>query len=139
MLLELLFLAKDMDGVDIPDDEKMTPNQGIRRSAMYAISMSGCISIVGGLAVGGMTSLQTSWPLGVSRGFPLVLAIGIFMFLFFGGEAYLKHYLLRFMLYRLGRCPGATCAVSPTKLKFARYTLRCCRCGRWSSVAYAQL
>ena len=33
-------------------------------------------------------------------GLPFGLAVGFFMLLFFGGEACLKHYLLRILLYR---------------------------------------
>jgi hypothetical protein len=78
---------------------KMTPNQGIHRSAYNALGSGLFLGLVCGLVAG----------LGLGGGLVFGLGIGVgsglIGGLYFGGRSVLQHYILRWMLYRNGFLP----------------------------------
>jgi DNA polymerase III delta prime subunit len=78
---------------------KLSPNQGIKNSAQSAFMFGPFIGIPLTLFVGLVFGLELDNMLGIGLG--AVLFLG-FMF---GGEAVIKHYLLRLMLYLNGYMP----------------------------------
>jgi hypothetical protein len=76
-------------------DERAVPNEGIRRSAQYALAAG----LIGGLAaglIGGLAAgLIFGLPSGISAGLGFALVFALTLALGFGGDAYLQHYLVR--------------------------------------------
>jgi hypothetical protein len=80
-------------------EDRVSPNQGIKNSAKNALMFGPFIGIPLTLLVGLVFGLELDNMLGIGLG--AVLFLG-FMF---GGEAVIKHYLLRLMLYLNGYMP----------------------------------
>lgn len=88
------------------------PNEGIRRSRRNALI---CLLIIGlgaGLSAGlvagvmfGMMSIGYELAIGLDTGLPFGLVVGLVVGLHHGGVAYLKHYVLRFLLWRNDYAP----------------------------------
>ena len=76
-------------------DERATPNEGIRRSAQYAL----IAGLIGGLAaglIGGLASgLAFGLHAGIAAGLGFALTFALTLALMFGGDACLQHYLVR--------------------------------------------
>ncbi len=95
-----------MSGTTIEDQRRLVPNQGIRRSAPNGL-VFGLISAV---IVGLLAELSFGLIQGLSYGLSLVLPIGLsaglsaglLVGLLYGGLACLRHYVLRFLLWRTG-------------------------------------
>jgi eukaryotic-like serine/threonine-protein kinase len=76
-------------------DERVAPNEGIRRSAQYAL-IAGLIGglaagLIGGLACGLAFGLHA----GIAAGLGFALTFALTLALMFGGDACLQHYLVR--------------------------------------------
>jgi hypothetical protein len=80
-----LFFGLSGDARTVAVDAKTTPNQGVRQSAKYAI----LTGLVGGLVAGLVGGL----------------VFGLYSGLICGGEAAIKHGILRFFLWRQGCMP----------------------------------
>jgi hypothetical protein len=97
--LGLLIALKQLSGSEVELEKKVVPNQGIRRSAYYAIGVGLSVGVSTGLTFGLLAKLfggsEYQFVIGISFG----LAIGLIMALFLGGEASIKHFLLRVKLY----------------------------------------
>jgi hypothetical protein len=74
-------------------EERVSPNQGIKNSAKNALMFGPFIGIPLTIFVGWAFELELDNMLGIGIG--AVLFLGFI----FGGEAVIKHYLLRLMLY----------------------------------------
>jgi hypothetical protein len=86
-------------------DERVVPNEGIRRSAQHAVVIGLISGLVAGLA-GGLAGGLVRGPasgLSVGVGFGLVFALTVAMV--FGGAACLQHYVVRTWLLRAGIAP----------------------------------
>ena len=86
-------------------EERVVPNEGIRRSAEYAlvVGLSAGLAggVAGGLAAGRLAGLAAGLSAGL--GFGLVFALTVAMV--FGGAACLQHYVVRAWLVREGIAP----------------------------------
>jgi hypothetical protein len=89
------------------------PNEGIRRSLRNAAFAGLLFAPIGGLMSGlvcgfafGLIGGLPGWPiLGMGFGLVFGLLIGFQFFLIHGTIAWIKHYLLRFYLWRAGMIP----------------------------------
>jgi eukaryotic-like serine/threonine-protein kinase len=76
-------------------DERATPNEGIRRSAQYALAagLIGALSagLIGGLAAGAAFGSRA----GIASGLGFALTFATTLALKFGGDACLQHYVVR--------------------------------------------
>ena len=122
----LLFgFLQGVSGVTIEDQRRAVPNQGIRRSALNGLVFGFVSTVVVGLVVGLSVVLQTylnglagygpsivlsdvpsavlniELPTGILVG----LSAGLMVGLLNGGLASLRHYVLRFLLWRSGSMP----------------------------------
>jgi hypothetical protein len=113
----LLGLFQGVSSVTIEDQHRIVPNRGIRRSALNGLVL-GLISavIVGllgalslglyfGLSYGLNYGLRVGLGFGLSAGLLAGLIVGLLAGLLKGGLAYLRHYVLRFLLWRIGSVP----------------------------------
>ncbi|EFH84718.1 helix-turn-helix domain-containing protein [Ktedonobacter racemifer] len=99
---------------ELIDDQRqfVKPNEGIRRSIRHALFAGGIFGSVGGLTGGVICSMAfglagiPGWPI-LGAGF--AIAIGIVFahkfFAFYGGIAWLEHYVLRALLWLKGEIP----------------------------------
>lgn len=76
-------------------DERTVPNEGIRRSAQYALAAG----LIGGLVAGPIGGLASGFVLGlhagIAAGLGFALTFALALALIFGGNACLQHYLVR--------------------------------------------
>ena len=81
-------------------ETKTVPNQGIRQTAKNAVILGLIFGLIAGLPAGlfGGLGLAAGLCNGLIVGLMVVLILG-------GGEAFIRHYLLRFILYRNGHIP----------------------------------
>jgi hypothetical protein len=101
----LIGLFQGVSSETIGDQQRMAPNQGIRRSAFNGF-VFGCISAVSiGLASRLIFGLGVSPSIGLDVGLIFGLSVGLLVFLLKGGLAYLRHYVLRYLLWRTGSIP----------------------------------
>ncbi len=103
LTLGLLLLVRNTTGQEI--EARMTPNQGIRRSALNALLVGASVGLASATFVELLVHLLNGTAFQLVFGPLFGLAIGTFMVLFFGGGACLKHYLMRLYLYRSGVMP----------------------------------
>jgi hypothetical protein len=103
LALGLLIIAKGLTGSEVK--VKTSPNQGIWASAYNAVGVGLSVGLTSGAPIGLLAGLLGGGSYRLAFGLPFGLAVGLFMALFFGGEACLKHLLLRMMLYREGLVP----------------------------------
>ena len=103
--LALLLMARDASWREEDDELRMRPNQGIARSTRNALVVSAAVGLASGAAIALLLGLVLNVGIGAALGGVLGVAVAIFMALFFGGEAYLKHWLLRALLWRQGLGP----------------------------------
>jgi hypothetical protein len=90
----------------------LRPNEGIRRSLRNGLIAGGLFGFIGGLVSGLMSGFAfalagiTDW---MTLGIGLAFVFGIIFFVqfltFYGGIAFVKHYLLRYYLWRAGHLP----------------------------------
>jgi hypothetical protein len=78
---------------------KIRPNQGIWRSAYYALLTGLGAGLVSAAGIGLLTGLILGPLFGVAFGPPFGVAIELFASLFFGGEPCIQHLLLRLIFY----------------------------------------
>lgn len=105
LMLGLLMFARGLDWGELEIEQKITPNQGIRRSALNAALMSVGVGLSAGVGMGLLLNIALGEIFTFTGGVPFGLGIAIAMFLFYGGEASVMHLLLRFMLYRADMIP----------------------------------
>jgi hypothetical protein len=105
LALSLLVLVRDAGWRD--DEVRSVPNQGIWRSARNALLISAGVGLSSGAAIGLVLGVIVGVSLGIVFGIAFGGGVSLFMWLFFGGETYLKHFLLRAMLSRGGVIPWA--------------------------------
>jgi serine/threonine protein kinase len=109
-------LSELLDGVasDILDSSRrIAPNQGIRRSARNGLLVGLIMALAAGLIIGLFLTLDhtlfigpTPGPAyGVVRGVAYGLGIGLLAWLFGGGDAWIKHLILRLLLSSSGSIP----------------------------------
>ncbi|MBS1967947.1 MAG: hypothetical protein JST60_19450, partial [Chloroflexi bacterium SZAS-1] len=103
--LALLLMARDASWREEDDELRMRPNQGIARSTRNALVVSAAVGLASGAAIALLLGLVLDVGIGAALGGVLGIAVAIFMVLFFGGEAYLKHWLLRALLWRQSLVP----------------------------------
>ena len=102
----LLFSSffREIASTTIEDQHRAVPNQGIRHSALNGVIYGLVIALLVGLSVG----LTFKWGEGltaVTAGLIVGLSIGLPAGLSKGGLAYLRHYILRILLWRQGAIP----------------------------------
>ena len=103
-------LIGGVSGLQLIEQLRIRPNQGIQRSGRNALRMGVVFGLLGGLAFGLLGGLVGFRMLG---GLVLVLVFGLVPVLVgglvggldFGGAAYLQHYLLRWILWRSRALP----------------------------------
>ncbi len=97
----LLGLFEGVSSETIGDQHRVVPNQGIRRSARNSLVLglisTGIVWLLSGLSIG-LSS-------GLSYGLIIGLSAGLLAGLLNGGLACLRHYVLRFLLWRAGSIP----------------------------------
>jgi DNA polymerase III delta prime subunit len=86
-------------------DERAVPNEGIRRSAQYAVIVGLSLGLSAGLIFGLSAGLIFGFPSGLSAGVSCGLSFGVGSGLMFGGDACLQHYVVRGWLVREGDAP----------------------------------
>jgi hypothetical protein len=131
----VLGLLQSVSGVTVEDQRRVVPNQGIHRSALNGLVLGLISTVIVGLVVGliiGLASqgsqvdrliagLSTGLSAGLSTGLiagliaglstgliaGLIagLSAGLSAGLLYGGLAFLRHYVLRFLLWRTGSVP----------------------------------
>jgi eukaryotic-like serine/threonine-protein kinase len=102
-------LVGGVSGLQITEQLRIKPNQGIQRSGRNALRMGLVFGLLGGL-LGGLVFRLLGWLLGFMLvgwlaavlvfGLVPVLVGWLVGWLGFGGAAYLQHYLLRWILWR---------------------------------------
>ncbi len=97
----LLGLSRGVSGVTIEDQQRVVPNQGIRRSALNGLLLGLISTVIVGL-LGGPFALLTS---DLRTALLVVLSAGLLLGLLNGGLASFRHYVLRFLLWRTGAAP----------------------------------
>ena len=107
----LLGLFQGVSSETIEDRHRVVPNQGIRRSARNSLVL-GLIStaivwLVCGLSIGLSEGLSYRYRLSAVLSFGLIIGLsaGLLAGLLNGGLACLRHYVLRFLLWRAGSVP----------------------------------
>jgi hypothetical protein len=88
----------------LPEEEHIKPNQGIWRSMRHGIFLG----LGTGLSIGsifGFVGWLIFGPAGVSIGFIGMLTVGSIGWASGGGRAYIKHVVLRFLLWHAGSTP----------------------------------
>jgi hypothetical protein len=129
----VLGLLQSVSGVTIEDQRRVVPNQGIHRSALNGLMLGLISMVIVGLVVGliiGLSSngvnkliaditaglsarliadiiagLSAGLSVGLSAGLIAGLSAGLSAGLLYGGLAFLRHYILRFLLWRTGSVP----------------------------------
>jgi hypothetical protein len=86
-------------------DERTAPNEGIRRSARYAIVIGSCLGLSAGLVFGLSAAQLIGIPRGMAAGLSGGFAVGAACGLMFGGAACLQHYVIRGWLVRNSIAP----------------------------------
>lgn len=90
-------------------DQRTVPNEGIRRSARYALGTGISASLIVGLPLTGpfIWQSQDEGTLSevLSLGLLAGLTVGVPVGLVFGGAAWLQHYRVRVLLVRAGAAP----------------------------------
>jgi hypothetical protein len=86
-------------------DERAVPNEGIRRSARYAIFVGLPLGLSAGLAFGFFAGLVYGSPSGLSAGLAIGWAFAAASALMFGGAACVQHYVVRVWLVRHSIAP----------------------------------
>ncbi|MBE9053449.1 NACHT domain-containing protein [Nostocales cyanobacterium LEGE 11386] len=93
-------------GFYAPDvEEKKFPNQGIKKSAMYAIIFGVMGGTIFGFFLGLGSGLINGFGFGLKLGLGVVLTAGLILGLYFGGQVCIQHFILRLILYRNGYIP----------------------------------
>jgi energy-coupling factor transporter ATP-binding protein EcfA2 len=105
VLMLTLVLAQSIAGRDEDDALRTRPNQGIAASLRNAALLSLGVGIPGMIGMGSLITLILGSFLGFLPGLLFGLGIALFMWSFFGGESYTKHFLLRALLARAGHAP----------------------------------
>jgi hypothetical protein len=105
LALGLLVLSRGLNGSEVQLEEKDVPNQGIVRSGYNALGVGLSIGLTSGGPIGILVGLLAGSSFQYVFGLPFGLAVGLILALFYGGEACLKHLLLRVKLYRDGLVP----------------------------------
>jgi hypothetical protein len=95
----LLGIFRGVASATIDDRLRAVPNQGIRHSALNALSYGLVVAIPVG--VGGTLLFSGIWTAGLIMG----LSVGLLTGLFNGGLACLRHGILRILLWRSGAIP----------------------------------
>lgn len=86
-------------------EERFAPNEGIRRSAKYALVAGLSAGLVGGVA-GGLAAGRLAGPAsGMSAGLGFGLVFTLTVAMVFGGAACLQHFIVRAWLAREGIAP----------------------------------
>src|SRR6266702_1208959 len=98
-------LLYGLSGISINASLRRKPNQGIRHSGGNALRLGIPIAIGTGLVFGLVYGLIGGLVVGLLYGLVVGLLGGLFVGLAFGGEAYLRHYLFRFLLWWGGALP----------------------------------
>jgi NACHT domain len=93
----LIGLFQGVSSETIGDQQRMAPNQGIRRSAFNGLVLGFISAMSAGLIFGLI--------IGLSYGLIIGLSAGLLAGLLKGGLASLRHYVLRFLLWRSGAIP----------------------------------
>jgi serine/threonine protein kinase len=97
----------------LDDSNRMIPNQGIRRSARNSVQISLIVGLTGGLLIGSVLGLiyglldgaNEGWGIGLLYGITSAIDIGIISGLLRGGDACIKHVVLRLQLWLARRMP----------------------------------
>jgi hypothetical protein len=76
-------------------DERAVPNEGIRRSAQYALAAALSAGLAAGLIGGLASGLAFGLHAGIGAGLGFALTFALALALVFGGNACLQHYLVR--------------------------------------------
>lgn len=103
--LALLLIARDARTREDEDSVRMRPNQGIARSTRVALTMSAALGFFSACATALLLSRLIGTGVSIALGLLVGLALAILMLLFFGGETFFKHWLLRALLWRRGLGP----------------------------------
>jgi len=97
----LLGLSRGVAGVTIEDQQRVVPNQGIRRSALNGLLLGLISTVIVGLLGGLRALLNSDLRIALLAG----LSAGLLLGLLNGGLASFRHYVLRFLLWRTGAVP----------------------------------
>lgn len=100
-----LILGKEISTGESSPEVRVRPNQGIWTSAGNALKLSLIAAISLGLSIGFNLSIDQEPVFAALIGTCVGIGVGVFAALFYGAETYLKHFLLRFILYRQGHIP----------------------------------
>jgi hypothetical protein len=84
---------------------KTIPNQGIWQSGRSAIIIGLIAGLITGLIFGLSVGLSVGLIFGLSVGLIFGLIFGLVGGLIFGGDAFIQHFTLRFILWRTGQLP----------------------------------
>src|SRR5262249_32435233 len=100
-------------GSSMSDERQfLRPNEGIRRSFRHAVKTACICGPIAGIASGVSAGLAfglggvAGWPI-LGGGFTLIftVAFGITFFIYYGGTAFIEHYVLRWLLWKAGSIP----------------------------------
>lgn len=103
--LALLLIARDMRTSEDEDTLRMRPNQGVERSTRVALGMSAALGFFSACATALILGRFIATGASVAFGLLAGASLAILMLLFFGGETFFKHWLLRALLWRRGLGP----------------------------------
>jgi hypothetical protein len=101
----LLGLGQGVSCTTIEDQRRVVPNQGIRSSAYNCLVLGFVSTFIVGLTAFLNKSLINSLAAALSAGLLAGLFAGLVAGLLNGGLACLRHYVLRFLLWRAGSMP----------------------------------
>jgi NACHT domain len=111
-LVACIILITGVSSTHLSKQQRNAPNQGIHKSGWNALrvgligmALFGLLAILGGVLVGLSTGISDAWEAGPAAGLVIGVFAGPFFVLYFGGAAYLQHYILRFLLWRAGSIP----------------------------------
>jgi len=96
--LGVLILSKDIKTREA--EVRQRPNQGIWQSARNACKLSVIAALSVGASIGFNLNVEQGTIAASVIGMSVGIGVGIFIALFFGAETYLKHFGLRYLLYR---------------------------------------
>lgn len=96
-------LLRSLSGISI--ENKTIPNQGIHRSARNAIGIGLVVAILAGITSTIGFGLAFNRTYGMRFGVGIAVSGMLFFGFFYGGNSVLKHYILRWLLYRNGSLP----------------------------------